>query len=138
MMMRAQCVKVQAARPARATSVVCRAQASSRRELLGLGALLAAAALAPASNATTLTEELLAKSTVNKAVNDKKRLATSYANLARSRTVSDGSCKFPENFFGCEELVFGDGVKAIKNDFALECDGKTAKECGSKVTVRSK
>jgi photosystem I subunit PsaN len=30
-------------------------------------------------------EDLLAKSTTNKALNDKKRLATSSANLARSR-----------------------------------------------------
>ena len=33
---------------------------------------------------------------MNKALNDKKRLATSGANFARSRTVTDGTCKFPE------------------------------------------
>lgn len=31
------------------------------------------------------TDDLLAKSSANKALNDKKRLATSYANLARTR-----------------------------------------------------
>lgn len=42
------------------------------------------------------TSDLLARSEANKELNDKKRLATSYANLARSRTVSDGTCKFPK------------------------------------------
>ena len=36
------------------------------------------------------------------ALNDKKRLATSGANFARSRTVTDGSCAFPNNWVGCE------------------------------------
>ena len=31
------------------------------------------------------------------ALNDKKRLATSGANFARSRTVTDGTCAFPSN-----------------------------------------
>ncbi|EFJ45295.1 photosystem I reaction center subunit N, chloroplast precursor [Volvox carteri f. nagariensis] len=135
--MRAQCAKVQAARPARATTVVCRASAQSRRELLGLGVLLGAAALAPAANAGVV-EDLLAKSAANKALNNKKRLATSYANLARSRTVYDGTCQFPENFFGCEELAFNKGVKYIAEDLKIECEGKDAKSCGSKFTLRSK
>lgn len=45
-----------------------------------------------------LVEDLVAKSTENKALNDKKRIATSNANFARSRTVADGSCNFPSNF----------------------------------------
>lgn len=53
-------------------------------------------------NIDAQVEDLQAKSAANKALNDKKRLATSYANLARSRTVYDGTCTFPENFFGCE------------------------------------
>ncbi|KXZ43515.1 hypothetical protein GPECTOR_88g458 [Gonium pectorale] len=135
--MRAQCAKVQAARPARATTVVCRASAQSRRELLGLGALLGLAALAPAANATVV-DDLLAKSKANKALNDKKRLATSYANLARSRTVYDGTCAFPDNFFGCEEVSFKKGgVKYIADDIKIECEGKDAKSCGSKFTLRS-
>merc|ERR1712072_1107290 len=45
----------------------------------------------------SLTEDLLASSEANKEMNDKKRALTSSANFARSRTVTDGSCKFPEN-----------------------------------------
>ncbi|GFR49453.1 hypothetical protein Agub_g11513 [Astrephomene gubernaculifera] len=136
--MRAQCVKVQA-RPARANTVVCRASAQSRRELLGLGALLGVAALAPAAAKAAVVDDLLAKSAANKALNDKKRLATSYANLARSRTVYDGTCAFPDNFFGCEELAFKQGgVKYIADDLKIECEGKDPKECGSKFTLRTK
>jgi photosystem I subunit PsaN len=43
------------------------------------------------------TEDLLAKTEANKALNDKKRLATSGANFERSRTVTDGVCAFPNN-----------------------------------------
>jgi photosystem I subunit PsaN len=78
-------------RPTRAVS--CRAQAqqqapmapaaSGRRALVFGFVALAAGAAKPAFAA--LEDELLAKSTVNKALNDKKRLATSYANLARTR-----------------------------------------------------
>lgn len=50
----------------------------------------------------TQTSDLLARSEANKELNDKKRLATSYANLARSRTVSDGTCKFPKV---CQRVV---------------------------------
>jgi hypothetical protein len=42
-------------------------------------------------------EDLLAKTEANKALNDKKRLATSGANFERSRTVTDGICAFPNN-----------------------------------------
>jgi hypothetical protein len=49
------------------------------------------------------TADLLARSAANKELNDKKRLATSSANVARSRTVTDGTCGFPTNFFGCDE-----------------------------------
>jgi photosystem I subunit PsaN len=38
-------------------------------------------------------------------LNDKKRLATSYANIARAYTVANGTCKFPENFTGCQDLA---------------------------------
>ncbi len=68
--------------------------------MLGFGALLAAAAIAPAAKAD-LVKELLDKSSANKAENDKKRLLSSYANVQRSRTVADGSCAVPNNFLGC-------------------------------------
>ncbi|KAG2435301.1 hypothetical protein HXX76_007376 [Chlamydomonas incerta] len=134
-------IKMQAARPARATTVVVRASAGRRElsgSLLGLGAIALGLTmtLAPVANAGVV-EDLQAKSSANKALNDKKRLATSYANLARSRTVYDGTCTFPENFFGCEELAFNKGVKFIAEDIKIECEGKTAKECGSKFTLRS-
>ena len=47
-----------------------------------------------------LVADLLAKSKANKAINDKHRQRTFDANLARSRTVTDQTCKFPNNFFG--------------------------------------
>mmetsp|Transcript_199 Transcript_199/g.361 ORF Transcript_199/g.361 Transcript_199/m.361 type:complete len:142 (-) Transcript_199:513-938(-) len=123
--------KVQARPVSRRTSVVV--QASGRRELLGLGALVALTSLAPAAQAG-LTEDLLAKSSVNKALNDKKRLASSYANLARSRTVADGTCTvFTNNFFGCEELA-PKPVKYIAEDIKLECEGKEKGKCASRMT----
>ncbi|KAK8652691.1 hypothetical protein V6N13_126716 [Hibiscus sabdariffa] len=38
-------------------------------------------------------------------LNDKKRLATTGANFARAYTVQFGTCKFPENFTGCQDLA---------------------------------
>lgn len=38
-------------------------------------------------------------------LNDKKRLATSGANFARAYTVEFGSCQFPYNFTGCQDLA---------------------------------
>jgi photosystem I subunit PsaN len=77
---------------ARSKTVSCRAQqqqpqVAGRRALVfgGLAAALAAAVAAPKPAAAALEAELLAKSTANKGLNDKKRLATSYANLARTR-----------------------------------------------------
>jgi hypothetical protein len=100
-------------------------------------------------------------------VNDKKHLATSSVNLARSRefrrrfpkrgvledtllhflqlscisphspalplrnppthiyrTVADGTCSFPSNFFGCETAAarYTGGVKYIAEDYELECE----------------
>ena len=48
-------------------------------------------------------EDLLASSEANKEMNDKKRALTSSANFARSRTVTDGSCK--DNLLGCENAA---------------------------------
>jgi hypothetical protein len=69
-------------------------------QVLGLTAAFALGAVLTAAPAKAdLTADLLARSEANKAVNDKKRLLTSSANVARSRTVTDGTC-------GC---VFGGG-----------------------------
>eukprot|EP00878_Enallax_costatus_P000632 GHUV01000735.1.p2 GENE.GHUV01000735.1~~GHUV01000735.1.p2 ORF type:complete len:149 (+),score=49.30 GHUV01000735.1:171-617(+) len=126
--------RVAAARPARA-SVVVRAQAQSRRELLGVGAALLATLAAAAPAKADLTADLLAKSEANKALNDKKRLATSSANVARSRTVADGTCSFPQNMFGCETSAakFTGGVKYIAEDYDLECQGTEKGKCASKM-----
>merc|ERR1719265_1178103 len=78
-----------------------------------------------------LTSELLEKSSANKEINDKKRLATSYANLARSRTVTDNTCRFPDNFFGCQNAAELGNVKFLTDDIKIECEGKEAK-CASK------
>jgi photosystem I subunit PsaN len=79
-------------------AVSCRAQAqqqqakpaaaatAGRRALVFGGLAAALAVVAPrGASASSLEDDLLARSQVNKALNDKKRLATSYANLARSR-----------------------------------------------------
>lgn len=52
----------------------------------------AAAAAAARNTVSPQTADLLAKSAANKELNDKKRLATSSANLGRTRTVTDGTC----------------------------------------------
>lgn len=84
-------------------------------------ALFSAAAAARAD----LVEELLAKSLANKGLHDKQRLATSGANFARSRTVTDGSCAFPNNWVGCENAAESGNVKFLSDDLALECEGST-------------
>jgi len=104
----------------------------------GKASFAAAAAALVLLNATpafaSLESDLLAKTQANKELNDKKRLYTSYANFARSRTVTDGTCKFPFNFLGCEnEAEFGRGVKFITDDLKLECQGQDV--CTSKPRV---
>jgi len=85
------------------------------------GAALFSAAAARAD----LVDELLAKSAANKGLHDKQRLATSGANFARSRTVTDGSCAFPNNWVGCENAAESGNVKYLSDDLALECEGST-------------
>ena len=53
-------------------------------------------------------------------MNDKKRALTSSANFARSRTVTDGSCKFPENLLGCENAAEFGNVKFLTGIIKLE------------------
>jgi len=66
---------------------------------------------------------MLERSNANKELNDKKRKATSGANLARSRTVTDGTCAFPNNLIGCENLAELGDVKYLSDDIKLECEG---------------
>lgn len=82
------------------------------------------------------------------ALHDSQRLATSGANFARSRTVTDGTCAFPNNLVGCENAAETGSVKArrvatvirnpfltpfrllrvqyLSDDLALECQGTEA------------
>jgi len=80
---------------------------NGRRQALSLAAAaLAVVLVAPAK--ADLTSDLLAKSQANAELHNKQRLATSYSNFARSRTVTDGTCKFPAvSFFQTKKnLVF--------------------------------
>ncbi|XVF14802.1 hypothetical protein REPUB_Repub09cG0092700 [Reevesia pubescens] len=75
-----------------------------RAAMLYLAATLFTTAAASSANAGVI-DDYLEKSKANKELNDKKRLATSGANFARAFTVEFGSCKFPENFTGCQDLA---------------------------------
>merc|ERR1712224_303349 len=102
----------------------------SRRAFLG--SVIGCITLAPSHNARAdLVSDLIEKSTANKELNDKKRLATSYANFARSRTVTDSTCSFPNNFFGCQNTAELGNVKFLTDDLKIECRGKE-KSCSSK------
>jgi photosystem I subunit PsaN len=119
--------------------IVCSAQlnpAQSRRDvlkfaavLLGAGALSSQQALA--EGADKLTAALIAKSEANKALNDRARLNTSSANQGRAYTVQNGSCKFPDNFTGCQDLARRKDVKFLSADLKTECAGKEPGKCGS-------
>ncbi|XP_058097367.1 photosystem I reaction center subunit N, chloroplastic [Magnolia sinica] len=104
-----------------------------RAALVGLAAALFTTAAATSSANAGVIEEYLEKSKANKELNDKKRLATSGANFARAYTVEFGTCKFPENFTGCQDLAKQKKVPFISDDLALECEGKDKYKCGSNV-----
>jgi photosystem I subunit PsaN len=88
--------------------------------------------MAPAAKAD-LTADLLARTEANKELNDKKRAATSSANFERSRTVTDGICKFPQNMLGCEIASSKGDVAFLSADKAVECEGtRDGKVCASK------
>ncbi|GMH14971.1 hypothetical protein Nepgr_016812 [Nepenthes gracilis] len=107
-----------------------KASEGRRAALVGL----AAALFATTSSARAgIIEEYLEKSKANKELNDKKRLATSGANFARAYTVQFGTCKFPENFTGCQDLAKQKKVPFLSEDIALECEGKDKYKCGSNV-----
>ncbi|XP_010680205.3 photosystem I reaction center subunit N, chloroplastic [Beta vulgaris subsp. vulgaris] len=103
-----------------------------RAALFGLAAALVATSFSTSANAGVI-EEYLEKSKANKELNDKKRLATSGANFARAFTVQFGTCKFPQNFTGCQDLAKLQKVPFISDDLALECEGKDKYKCGSNV-----
>lgn len=109
-----------------------KAESASRRQVLNLGAIAAVFATAGSARAD-LVDDLLAKSSANKELNDKKRLATSGANFARSRTVTDGTCAFPNNLIGCENVAERGDVKFLSDDLKLECEGtEEGKICAAK------
>ena len=85
------------------------------------------------AEALPTVEEMLQNSQANKELNDKKRAATSGANLARSRTVTDGTCAFPNNLIGCENLAELGDVKYLSDDLKMECEGtKDGEACRAK------
>jgi photosystem I subunit PsaN len=96
-------------------------------------AVLLAGSAAPAH--ADLTEDLLAKSQANAELHNKQRLASSYSNFARSRTVTDGTCKFPGNVLGCDLGSYAGDVKYIADDVKLECSGKEAGKCASNISI---
>ena len=102
----------------------------------------AAAAVILAGNAmpahADLTEDLLAKSQANAELHNRQRLASSYSNFARSRTVTDGTCSFPENVLGCDVGSYAGDVKFIADDIKVECEGKDAGKCASNISIPSK
>ncbi|KAH7520890.1 photosystem I reaction center subunit N, chloroplastic [Ziziphus jujuba] len=110
-------------------------ESGRRAALLCLAATLfttAAASNSSSANAGVI-DDYLEKSKANKELNDQKRLATSGANFARAYTVEFGSCKFPENFTGCQDLAKQKKVPFISDDLDLECKGKDKYKCGSNV-----
>ncbi|KAI3736707.1 hypothetical protein L2E82_26689 [Cichorium intybus] len=106
-------------------------QQGRRAALLCLGAALFASATSSAN--AGVIDEYLEKSKANKELNDKKRLATSGANFARAYTVQFGTCTFPYNFTGCQDLAKTKKVPFISDDLELECKGKDKYKCGSNV-----
>ncbi|KAG8383835.1 hypothetical protein BUALT_Bualt04G0055100 [Buddleja alternifolia] len=109
-------------------------ESGRRAALLGLGAALFTTAISTSSSANAgVIEDYLEKSKANKELNDKKRLATSGANFARAYTVQFGTCKFPENFTGCQDLAKQKKVPYLSDDLDLECKGKDKYKCGSNV-----
>ncbi|PHT96078.1 Photosystem I reaction center subunit N, chloroplastic [Capsicum annuum] len=120
---------------------VIKAQQSSNKDqiagrrvaLLSLAAALFAAASSNSSANAGVIDDYLEKSKANKELNDKKRLATSGANFARAYTVQFGTCKFPENFTGCQDLAKQKKVPFLSDDLDLECEGKDKYKCGSNV-----
>ncbi|GAB4820298.1 hypothetical protein N2152v2_007344 [Parachlorella kessleri] len=86
-------------------------------------AMAAVIALTPAAANAGIVEDLLAKSDANKDLHNQQRLASSNANFARSRTVSDRTCTFPNNFLGCDLGKYAGDVKFIADKKKTLCQG---------------
>ena len=115
----------------KASGAVCMAFDNKKAAAIALAAVIATAPVFPAK--ADLTSDLLARSEANKELNDKKRALTSSANFERSRTVTDGVCEFPKNFFGCEIASSNGGVAFLSDDKDIECEGtRDGKVCASK------
>ncbi|KAE8721943.1 Photosystem I reaction center subunit N [Hibiscus syriacus] len=123
---------IRAQQPKVSYSNESRASEGRRAAVLCLAATLFSSAVSSSANAGVI-DDYLEKSKANKELNDKKRLATSGANFARAFTVQFGTCKFPENFTGCQDLAKQKKVPFISDDLALECEGKDKYKCGSNV-----
>ncbi|KAF7006854.1 hypothetical protein CFC21_021853 [Triticum aestivum] len=123
----------QSASPATAKRVQVAPPKDRRAALLGLAAVFAVTAASAGSARASVFDEYLEKSKLNKELNDKKRAATSGANFARAYTVQFGSCKFPYNFTGCQDLAKQKKVPFITDDLEIECEGKEKFKCGSNV-----
>ncbi|XP_027089894.2 photosystem I reaction center subunit N, chloroplastic isoform X1 [Coffea arabica] len=104
-----------------------------RAAMLCLAAALFTAAASTSSANAGVIEEYLEKSKANKELNDRKRSATTDANFARAYTVQFGTCKFPENFTGCQDLAKQKKVPFLTEDLELECQGRDKFKCGSNV-----
>uniref|UniRef100_A0A0A9ENL5 Photosystem I reaction center subunit N, chloroplastic n=1 Tax=Arundo donax TaxID=35708 RepID=A0A0A9ENL5_ARUDO len=126
--------KSAASSPAKRVQVAPKERAAEGRRaaLLGLAAVFAVTATTRSVKAGVI-DEYLEKSKANKELNDKKRLATSGANFARAYTVEFGSCQFPYNFTGCQDLAKQKKVPFITDDLEIECEGKEKYKCGSNV-----
>ncbi|XP_010521100.1 PREDICTED: photosystem I reaction center subunit N, chloroplastic [Tarenaya hassleriana] len=122
-------------RAQRSDDVVVDGGSNGRRAaVVLLATTLFSTAMAANSSANAgVIDEYLERSKANKELNDKKRLATSGANFARAFTVQFGTCKFPENFTGCQDLAKQKKVPFISDDLDVECEGKDKYKCGSNV-----
>ncbi|PKU66683.1 photosystem I reaction center subunit N, chloroplastic [Dendrobium catenatum] len=125
-------IKLPSIRAQKAQSMETKEAGEGRRAALAGLAAVVFSASASSANAGII-EEYLERSKANKELNDQKRLATSGANLARAYTVEFGTCKFPENFTGCQDLAKQKKVKFLTEDLELECEGKDKYKCGSNV-----
>ena len=119
-------------RTAKAAPVSAMASKKEAVAAAAVGALLIGNAM-PAH--ADLVEDLLAKSQANAELHNKQRLASSYSNFARSRTVTDGTCKFPANVLGCDLGEYAGDVKYIADDAKIECEGKEAGKCASNISI---
>ena len=124
--------KATAAKASKAQGAVCFFGDAKKAAAATLAAAVLVAGPAMPARAD-LTSDLLARTEANKELNDKKRAATSSANFERSRTVTDGVCKFPQNMLGCEIASSTGDVAFLSADKALECEGtRDGKVCASK------